>query len=388
MKGRRVLVTLSVLLTAFAFLTASLATANTLVAPLTSDPGPGGPPAPAHLDRISEETGIVASLTPVSNTCTYDEGYGLYLCPRPEPDPALLPRRDPLAKARARALLASEGVLLVPDSYLDRVMAFDPQTGDLVDANFIPSDIDHLSDPINAILSAGGDSILVADMSEDVVQEYDLDGNYIGVFAPAGGADTSILDNIRGIALDADGNLLVPVAFGDNADAIAQFDTSGTYLGNFVANGDGGLDSPFDVYQRPSTDWLVSASQSDAVHRYALASGAYITDLAAIDTFPEQIALARNGNILVGNFDGSQVGVLELGPDGSLLDIYDPPEFIHYRGVYELPNGNILTTNGLGVHEIDRAGNLVETKIADVEAHFVEFIPPELFLYLPVVLRP
>ena len=32
-------------------------------------------------------------------------------------------------------------------------------------------------------------SILVSDQIDDVVQEYDLDGNYIGVFAPAGGAD-------------------------------------------------------------------------------------------------------------------------------------------------------------------------------------------------------
>ena len=47
--------------------------------------------------------------------------------------------------------------------------------------------------------------ILVSDQVKDVVQEYDLEGNYLGVFAPAGGVDNAILDNIRGIALAPNG---------------------------------------------------------------------------------------------------------------------------------------------------------------------------------------
>jgi len=76
--------------------------------------------------------------------------------------------------------------LLIPDSTNDRVMSFDPTTGDLVDADFIPADATNLSTPIHAILSSGGDSILVSDQIEDVVQEYALDGSYA-----ATGASTS-----------------------------------------------------------------------------------------------------------------------------------------------------------------------------------------------------
>ncbi|MDQ4077447.1 MAG: DUF4394 domain-containing protein, partial [Chloroflexota bacterium] len=94
---------------------------------------------------------------------------------------------------------------------------------------------------------------------------------------------------------------------------------------------------------------------------------------APIDTFPEQITEADNSNVLVGNFVGDQEGVVELASDGSVVAIYDPPEVGGYRGVYELPNGNILTTNAEGVHEIDRDGNLVETKISGVSARYIEF---------------
>ena len=69
-------------------------------------------------------------------------------------------------------------------------MAFDPTTGNLVDADFIPADPTNLSTPKSAILSAGGNSVLVSDQLDDVVQEYALDGSYIGVFAPAGGVNT------------------------------------------------------------------------------------------------------------------------------------------------------------------------------------------------------
>ncbi len=262
--------------------------------------------------------------------------------------------------------------LLIPDASNDRVMAFDATTGDLIDGDFIPPDPTNLSTPINAILGPNNDTILVSDQVEDVVQEYDLNGNFLGTFAPAGGPNTAILDNVRGIALRANGNLLVTVGTGSNQDSVAEFDTSGAYLGNFVAIGGGGLDSPFDVL--PASDLLVSAIDSDAVHRYDLTTGAFIADLATVDNFPEQIALASNGNILVANFLGTQEGILELMPNGTLVAIYDPPGADgNYRGVYELPNGNLLVSNSTGVHEISRANTLIETKYSG-SSRFIELI--------------
>lgn len=273
--------------------------------------------------------------------------------------------------------LPASGLLLIPESTNHRVMAFDPTTGDLVDADFIPSDSTNLSTPINAILGPDGDSFLVSDQLKDVVQEYDLDGNYVGIFAPAGGPDVSILDNVRGIALRAsDRHLLVTVGSGANADTVAEFDTDGVHVGNFIAAGAGGLSSPFDVYERVG-DFLVGGINSDAIHRYD-ASGSPLADLSGLNGFPEQIAETASGRVLVGNFSGTQEGVVEFAADGSsIIGVYNPALLGGYRGVYELPNGNILTTNSAGVHEIDRSGTLVETKISGVSARFIEYVAPD-----------
>jgi hypothetical protein len=273
----------------------------------------------------------------------------------------------------AVALVSTTGLLLIPESTNDRVMAFDPMTGDLVFADFIPSDFTNLSTPIHALLSADGASILVSDQIVDVVQSYDLaTGAFNGTFAPAGGVDTSILDNIRGMTLKPDGNLLVTVGGGLNADSVAEFDTGGNFLGNFIANGAGGLASPFDVLYT-GTEYLVGGNNSDLIHRYDT-NGTSAGSFAGIDTFPEQLALADNGNLLVGNFSGAQEGVVEFNTVGGVVGVYDPASLGGYRGSYELANGNILTTNGSGVHEIDRSGNLVETKIAGVSARFIELV--------------
>jgi len=258
--------------------------------------------------------------------------------------------------------------LLIPDSDNDRVMSFDPTTGDLLDADFIPADPTHLSTPIAAILSPTNDSILVSDQIEDVVYEYDLDGNYVGYYAPATGPDTSIADNLRGIALRPGGNLLVTVASGANSDAVAEFDTAGAYVGNFIANAAGGLDGPFDIHFRAS-DVLVPASTSDAVHRYDT-SGSYLSDLVPSVNFPEQVAEASNGNLLVAGFS-SPSGVHEYQSDGTFVATYDVVTGV--RGVFELADGNLLVTNGSGVHEITRSNTLVDTKIA-VSGRFISLI--------------
>lgn len=285
-------------------------------------------------------------------------------------------RQAPASPGEGRQLVKRGTILpdflLVPDSTNDRVMSFDPMTGDLLDANFIPSDPGNLGTPIHAILSDAGDTILLSDQIGDVVHEYDIQGNYIGIFAPAGGVNTAILDNVRGIALRGNGNLLVTVGGGANDDAVAEFDTGGNYMGNFVANASGGLNSPFDVLL--GAEALVGGITSDAIHRYNVTTGAYIADLTAINSFPEQLAFAGNGNVLAANFSGTQEGIVEYMPDGTLVGIYNPPSLGGYRGVYELGNGNLLVTNGDGVHEIDRTGTLIESKITGVSARFIELI--------------
>jgi len=262
-------------------------------------------------------------------------------------------------------------LLLIPDSENDRVMAFDPTTGALIDANLIPTDGTNLSTPKSAIYKSDGTGFLVADQLDDAVQEYDLDGNYVGVFAPAGGPDNSLLDNMRSVDYHPDtGQLLATPASGANADSVAAFkEATGEYDGNFIANGAGGLDSPWDVLFS-ATEAFVGASTSGAVHRYDRTTGAYIDDFIAVDGFPEQLAWASNGNMLIVQWNGDDEGIMEVQPDGTVVAVLYTAEIDGPRGVYELPSGNLLVSTGNGVFEITRDGTFVDAKITgDVSCH-------------------
>jgi len=262
------------------------------------------------------------------------------------------------------------GLLLIPESTNDRVMGFDPITGDLVDDNFIPADVTNLATPIEAMLTYDGTGILVSDQIRDAVQLFDLDGNFVRTFAPIGGPDTSILDNVRGIEYHTNNNLLVSLSSGANADAVAEFDTDGNWLGNFVANGE---TDPFDVlYWETVDEYLIAdIATPDIIKRYDT-NGNFIANLTEYVNFPEQLAFAANGNILAACFS-TPSGVHEYLPNGTLVAVYTV--LTSLRGVYELPNGNILTTNGTGVYEINRSNVIVDTKISGVSARFINYVP-------------
>jgi hypothetical protein len=272
-------------------------------------------------------------------------------------------------------------LLMIPDSTADTVMTFDPTTGALINAAFI-NGAGIFATPVCAILNHDATRILVSDQIGDVVYAFDLTGVYQGIFAPAGGVNNAILDNIRGISLRPNGNLLVTVGSGTNAGAIAEFDTAGNSVGNFIAPGLGGITSPFDVHVQ-SNIVMVNEITNDQVLQYD-GAGAFVGILAPVNNFPEQITRAGNGNYLDANFGGTQEGILEIQPDGTVVAIYDPTVEGGYRGVYELGNGNLLVTTGVGVYEITRAvpSVIVDTKITGVSARFItyteETVPVEL----------
>ena len=98
-------------------------------------------------------------------------------------------------------------------------------------------------------------------------------------------------------------------------------------------------------------------------------------EIGCARTIQAKLSKTEGIKTAVVNFDKKE-GIVEYDPTGTLVGIYDPVTLGGYRGVYQLPNGNILTTNGSGVHEIDRLGNLVETKISGVSARFIELVRP------------
>ncbi|HEY8472370.1 MAG TPA: S8 family serine peptidase [Natronosporangium sp.] len=256
-----------------------------------------------------------------------------------------------------RQQLLREGVLLVPNTSLPGVAAFDPETGNLLDPAFItyPAEVD-LGTTTHIILNATQDGFLVSSQTEDVVYSFDLNGEFQGIFAPAGGADQSVMDNIRGMAISPWGTLLVTSAGGNK---VVEFDaSSGEFLGNFIDSSAGGITGPWYILFRED-DVLVSASGGN-IYQYDH-TGAPLSVWNADINFPQQMYQQADGNILTAAFS-NPAGVWEFDPDGALVGRYTGAT--SNRGAYSLGNGNVLTTNSGGVHEIDRGSALVETKLA------------------------
>ena len=260
-------------------------------------------------------------------------------------------------------------LLLIPDWTNDNVLSFDPITGDLVNANYIPPNPGNLASPKHALLNING-FISVSDQITDLVQKFDTAGNYIGIYAPAGGVNNTILDNLRGHAYRPNGNLLVTVGSGANSNAVPEFDLGGNFLGNFIAIGAGGLNSPFCVLFR-ANDVLVTGSSSDAAHRYDL-NGNYLNNLITGANFPQQIIELPNGNLALAIFSTpSGLGIYDS--NGSQLNFFTAVTGL--RGVYQLPSGNFVVTNGAGLHEINGTnGNLIRTIYASANMQYISFV--------------
>lgn len=266
--------------------------------------------------------------------------------------------------------IPAEGIILVPNSENNTVMALDPETGELIDAQYFPPEAENLSTPIEIIYN--GMTYFISDQLKKLIQEFDTDGMFTGTFAPAGGEDQAILSNIRGFHLRENGNILVTVAGGDNAHSVAEFDTEGIYIGNFITNGAGGLDGPWDILHRPEfDDYLVSANGSAGIHRYDN-EGNFIEMFATGLSFPEQMQLLGNGNVLVANFSGAS-GLYEFDSDGNQVGYFNVVTSL--RGVHELPDGNILVTKNGGVYKINRENQSLGLMVAG-NARFITLVKP------------
>ncbi|MBK6773107.1 MAG: hypothetical protein IPG78_13445 [Ignavibacteria bacterium] len=248
--------------------------------------------------------------------------------------------------------------LMIPDITTDRIYLFNAANGDLVDTAFTPTSRPQLSTPKHAISHFNGKDILLADQITDLVQRFNSDGTYTGFFAPVGGVNNSILDNIRGIRYRANNNLFVTVGSGPNQNTIQEFDIAGNHIGTFI--GTTNLNSPFDVLLRTGDMLISNSSGANRITRFDL-SGNFLSVFSSSTSFafPQQMIELPNGNIVVAGFSIPS-GIVVLNSSGTFVKLLTG--ITGNRGVYLLGNGNYLTTNGAGVHEIDSAsGSLVRS---------------------------
>jgi hypothetical protein len=246
--------------------------------------------------------------------------------------------------------------ILIPE-WTDQVYAFDAITGDLVDPTFIPVTNPQLQSPKHAVQRPGNGKVLVADQVSDVVQLFDTNGSYINVFAPAGGVNTSILNNIRGVCFRPNRNLLVTSADGGNK--VQEFDTAGNLVTTFIT---ASLNSPFAVLERTSDVLVTNSSGTADVTRYDLTGAPLGTFLTSSLNFAQQIIRLSNGNIATCFFSGASTSGLVITDSTGTTVLNTFQTVTGLRGAWQLPSGNFLVSNGTGVHEINgTTGALVRT---------------------------
>lgn len=291
-----------------------------------------------------------------------------------------------MLKCAALGLVALSGkvhatdVLLIPDSSSDRIWMFDAHDGTMISDSFITdpgvdNGIDVFNRPMEVLIAADG-SLLVCDQFADLVARFSADGStYLGIFSLGGTVDNNIMNNIRGGHVltqgPGAGDVLVANSGAFNDLAVSQKNikrlapADGSELTDFAFNRYGGIRGPFDIIEY-NGEILVADEGQDKIVRYTL-DGKFnerFTSAMAIPQldFPQQMAIASNGNLLVCAF--SSGFILEFAPDGSLAGQYDPGTLELYRGIAELGNGNLLVTTTSGVFEVTRTGLVIETEAA------------------------
>ena len=242
--------------------------------------------------------------------------------------------------------------IMVVDSDADRVSLLDAFDGSLINESWLDIAAAAAADnytgsttPIEAI--EVGDEIWISDQLADRIWRFNkLDRSYVGSI----GANSGELNNIRG--MHAFGGT-VYVAMGSDSDVYGQgiitIDAgSGAITGQF--NGRNPDDTSYFDVAFYNGNLIVANidTGNDGVEMYDIA-GNYLGNLVSSDgvtgiDFPEQMARALNGNLLVAGFSPTS-GVYEYDQFGNQIGIVAGLDF-GTRGVYQLGNGEIVWTNG------------------------------------------
>jgi hypothetical protein len=233
-------------------------------------------------------------------------------------------------------------VLLIPESTADVVGLYDPFDGTYL-GDLIVNSPALLSTPINAIPGPDG-NIYLSDQVSDAVFVYDTLGVYLYTYADASDG----LNNIRGIDF-RDGHLFV--TSGDNY--VREFSAPHTFVRDFITGF-----SSFDILFLDDGRSLVCDITTDIVSLYDT-NGTFISQVIPAD-FPEQVQFdaVLPGEFLNATFTSDTIYDFEL--DGTIINTF----YLNSgRGVYRLGNGNLLVTDGSGIHEMDSlTGAIIETQ--------------------------
>lgn len=232
--------------------------------------------------------------------------------------------------------LVAQPFVIMPDSTNNRLVAFSPFDGSLINSNMFPL---AGGTPIHAMQV--GSEIWVSEQVGDRISRWSLTGSFLG-------AITGPIDNVRGMGFFNGIVYLTSVGTANGAPgrSVRMYDMSGTDLGFFSTPASDG----FHVFPHQGDLLVSSSTANDDVHRYSLTG----TSLGTFHNstglnFAEQMDYDVNGNVLVAGFSSNNV--VRLDPNTG--DIVGSFAASGARGVYQLANGNIMWTNGSGAHIYD-----------------------------------
>src|SRR3954468_13286128 len=205
---------------------------------------------------------------------------------------------------------SAQGVILMPDSTNNRLVAFDAFNGSVVNSNMFAL---AAGTPVSAVQV--GSEIWVSEQIGDRISHWSMSGVFLGEIGGASGG----LDNVRGIAMV--GNVIYVAnsgtANGAPGAAVVMFSTSGAPLGNFSTTGF--APGPFYILEQQGTLLVSSDTGNNDIHRFTLGGvsvGAFHNSTAL--NFVEQMGMAANGSILAAGFSTNNIAFLDPN-NGSLL---------------------------------------------------------------------
>ena len=291
--------------------------------------------------------------------------------------------------AAAFGASAQTPLLLIPDTGADRISAFSPVDGSVVNLNFIAKD--GRMKQVIQVAQTPWNTLLMSDFEANSIWEYDFNGLFLGTFVStatlgfptAPGASRGVqglciaygkvwfifndvtgtgTDNRNAIwSVEFDGSDPHPVCTAIDHPELGQPRGILPYNGGFLVSDSGNPNNASDDIEFVSLDCQFSTPTW------------YNSTAAGTDQllqFPQQITVAPDGKVLVATFSNF-AGVHEIDPSTRTLWRYRGTT-LAARGVHPLENGEWLSTGGTKVVRVEVPSGTV-TDIVNLTTSTVGF---------------
>lgn len=214
--------------------------------------------------------------------------------------------------AASLAIAAHAQELLVSNYFGDNVSRFSLGTGSFI-GNLTGGTLDGT---LGTRLGPDGKLYVASELTQSILRYNPTTGAFINTFASGSG-----LQNPTAITFDKSGNVLVG---NFNGNSVAKFSSTGTFLGNLVSSGSGGLNGPdVGTVVGPDNILYVPSFNTNSILKYDPANGNFLGTFVPSGTLeltqPRTI-LFRNNMVWVTSDSGNKV--LRYGLDGHYVDTF------------------------------------------------------------------